>query len=620
MANPSGLSTGLENIGQTNNAYVVASWPANPAIDNVVAYDLQFYRTSGEFSGTLATAVTINSLTDTGQAWGVNAYVGYLVKMGGVWANVLTNTATILSLDSWHNADGTAAATPALGAYTLYHYVFDRIGNSASPSIKIIGLPQNVSYTFNVRAINNLGAMSPWSPDKSIVTALKSTPPAVPATPIAIKTPRGAFVSWVGVADADLQGYGLQVSTNAGVSWTAVFDKTLVTSFPYVAASGTATGTSLTFQVRSVDWSGNYSAWSATSVAAATDGIVIDELLVGNLKVYGNLSTGGLTTRGNPRTGVGLDFDATSLRLYDGTATNYGAPSGVGVTLELSAATGAGFFKGTLAATNILTGGIQSGAGGIIPTLPGSFTGFQMDASNGLRFFSGGALTAQFAVNGAINIYTTANITLGGGYLRTNASIGSGVGGSGVQVDGSTGVQVWTTAAANYAYGFQMNAWNGSSWISALQMWTLNTTGWVSIKANQGFMQIGAGDGSQFGFFSGTGGATTARDVAGVFHNYGEFIAQSYNDLFGGNLSNYSRQCGITCNGTAINQFYGNDVGFIWRYSSAPTSITLNQIAVSGANGIFVDTITLFGFNLYMTTLGAVTGYWHGYYTPVGGT
>lgn len=69
-----------------------------------------------------ATGVTATTLTNTGKSWVVNAWAGRQVVMGGAYAVVLTNTATVLTVDRWYNpADpgGSAAATPAAGVYVI---------------------------------------------------------------------------------------------------------------------------------------------------------------------------------------------------------------------------------------------------------------------------------------------------------------------------------------------------------------------------------------------------------------------------------------------------------------------------------------------------------------------
>ena len=218
-----------------------------------------------------------------------------------------------------------------------------------SLTLVVRGLAPGTSYGFSVAAVNALGNLSAYSTEQTIVTATDASAPATPAGLSAIKTPRGALVSWNGNAESDLQGYELQVKIGSGSYTLVTPGPTLVTSLAYVAPSGTAQGTSLQFEVRALDWSGNASAWSAASTAVNTDGIVFDELLAGNMKVFGTITTGGLQTAAS---GARVVLDSTSLRIYDGSATNYGAPSGAGVTAELKN-DGTAFFKGTISASSV---------------------------------------------------------------------------------------------------------------------------------------------------------------------------------------------------------------------------------------------------------------------------
>lgn len=67
-----------------------------------------------------ATGVTATTVTDASAAWVASQFVGMTVKMGGVQAAITANDATSLTFaGGWKNADGSAAATPAAGAYTI---------------------------------------------------------------------------------------------------------------------------------------------------------------------------------------------------------------------------------------------------------------------------------------------------------------------------------------------------------------------------------------------------------------------------------------------------------------------------------------------------------------------
>jgi hypothetical protein len=88
--------------------------------------DMQSRQMGGDVMGAggTSTGTTATSLTDTGQAWGVNAFTGHIVATAGaagVYGVVVSNTATVLTIDRWNTPatpGSTAGATP--GAATAY--------------------------------------------------------------------------------------------------------------------------------------------------------------------------------------------------------------------------------------------------------------------------------------------------------------------------------------------------------------------------------------------------------------------------------------------------------------------------------------------------------------------
>lgn len=88
------------NVGQDKNALVLAG---------------------GTLAGTTAaaTATAATSLTNTGAAWTTNQWAGKFVIAGSVYAVIISNTATVLTLDRWLNPatpTGAAGATPSATA------------------------------------------------------------------------------------------------------------------------------------------------------------------------------------------------------------------------------------------------------------------------------------------------------------------------------------------------------------------------------------------------------------------------------------------------------------------------------------------------------------------------
>lgn len=69
----------------------------------------------------VATATSATSLTDTGEAWTVDAFKGWVVVAEEstntpVFGNIGSNSATVLTIDGWKNADESAGTTPGATA------------------------------------------------------------------------------------------------------------------------------------------------------------------------------------------------------------------------------------------------------------------------------------------------------------------------------------------------------------------------------------------------------------------------------------------------------------------------------------------------------------------------
>ena len=75
---------------------------------------------SAPVSGTASSAPTATTLTDSTKSWTTNQWTGHMVAVGTVFGVVLSNTATVLTVDMWHASDGAATenvgTTPSNGA------------------------------------------------------------------------------------------------------------------------------------------------------------------------------------------------------------------------------------------------------------------------------------------------------------------------------------------------------------------------------------------------------------------------------------------------------------------------------------------------------------------------
>lgn len=452
---PVGLVAGIDRLAQANNAFITATWPANPATDNVDHYEIMWRdvtaATGASRESTTDLTLTIHGLVPghqygfkiqavntTGNQSGfsvekfltLNAASGGLDTIAPAVPTGLTAYKTPRgALVSWN-----ANTEPDLQGYTPEYLPALTTAIVGGTPITSIACQPLIAPLANGASITVTDGVNSFSAVLSALAAQGATTLAVTSvTPVASYTTAAAYL----IANQI-------ISTNS-----------LTSSLVFVAPTGTPLGALLRFRVSANDWTGNLSAPSAVLAAVASDGILFDELLVGNLKVFGTITTGGLQTAAS---GARVVVDSSGIRLYDGSATNYGAPSGAGVTVELRPATGSGFFSGQLAASLIQTGGIQSSTGSAIPAIPGGFNGYQLDPTNGLRFFSGGTVIASWTPTGNLTIFSGA--TVYAGVLATSAAIASGLNAaSGLGGFRLTGSQLDFNATSNSAPG-------GVSWWS----------------------------------------------------------------------------------------------------------------------------------------------------------
>jgi len=58
------------------------------------------------------TSITATTATMTGAGWTTDQWKGYIVAIGNVFGRIQSNTATVLTVDKWENADNTTGTTP----------------------------------------------------------------------------------------------------------------------------------------------------------------------------------------------------------------------------------------------------------------------------------------------------------------------------------------------------------------------------------------------------------------------------------------------------------------------------------------------------------------------------
>ncbi len=134
-------------------------------------------------------------------------------------------------------------------------------GPSTSSHV-VTGLDNGTSYTFQVRAVNQLGTGTP-------ITSGAATPGTVPAAPASVNAARGngqVDVSWTaGSAPGAAATTGWQVQVDDG-DWMDI-DDAGATSY---SATGLTNGTEYTFSVRAVNSFGAGDAGSASATPATT--------------------------------------------------------------------------------------------------------------------------------------------------------------------------------------------------------------------------------------------------------------------------------------------------------------------------------------------------------------
>lgn len=67
-------------------------------------------------------APSATTATDTGQAWTTNQWAGHMVTLGSTYGVIVSNTATVLTVDRWYTPSspgGAAASTPGTGVYII---------------------------------------------------------------------------------------------------------------------------------------------------------------------------------------------------------------------------------------------------------------------------------------------------------------------------------------------------------------------------------------------------------------------------------------------------------------------------------------------------------------------
>lgn len=90
-----------------------------------VGNDVQASAMAGDlagYTGSTTSGPTATTATDTGASWTVNAWAGHMVTVGSTYGVIVSNTATVLTVDRWYTPatpGGAAASTPSTGVYII---------------------------------------------------------------------------------------------------------------------------------------------------------------------------------------------------------------------------------------------------------------------------------------------------------------------------------------------------------------------------------------------------------------------------------------------------------------------------------------------------------------------
>ena len=132
-------------------------------------------------------------------------------------------------------------------------------------SCRVNNLFPGNSYGFSIQAHDAANRTSSWTPEISINISADVDPPAIPTGLAATGTEKGVLLTWTEVGPEglsnDLKQYQIAISTDAGVTYP-----TTMTVGPGNSALYSYTGNDLAnlyFEIATVDWTGNVSAYSS---------------------------------------------------------------------------------------------------------------------------------------------------------------------------------------------------------------------------------------------------------------------------------------------------------------------------------------------------------------------
>jgi predicted phage tail protein len=146
---------------------------------------------------------------------------------------------------------------------------------ASTNSIEFDGVP-GVAYTINVKGVNNVGTKGAATANITHTAAVDTTAPAVPTGLIITPGFEHLWLQWTRNAESDFSYYEIYESTTTTAP-AAGAAASYVSSTNQLIRQGLAAGAVMNYWLRSVDFSGNKSAWSAR-VGATVGGLQTADL------------------------------------------------------------------------------------------------------------------------------------------------------------------------------------------------------------------------------------------------------------------------------------------------------------------------------------------------------
>jgi len=272
-----------DNISVTNTRLGYSA-----KVFEVVGYSMDF-RPDGQIVvnvDAIETAASIWDWTTTDEEVYLGA--GEVALYDGSFAvaptSINVTSGSFLSDDGTFNSQFNVAWTNADDAFTDHYVVEWKLAASTnyfnqttkSTPFSIVNLVNNASYNVRVKAVNGLGVSSAYLETTS-TSAIDATAPSLPSSITATAGYKSISLAWTNPSEKDFSNVEIYRATSSGGTYTLVasIGGGLGANAEYLNG-GIADATAYHYKLKSVDFTGNKSAFTsivtATTNAAAIDG------------------------------------------------------------------------------------------------------------------------------------------------------------------------------------------------------------------------------------------------------------------------------------------------------------------------------------------------------------